>query len=63
MFGQIFVFIIGVFGLVMGLIEGDYLWAFAGLIMVLSGIHLIYKVKTVKTSGTKKAHNRVTGGI
>lgn len=46
MFGQIFVFIIGVFGLVMGLIEGDYLWAFSGLVMVVSGIHLIYKVKT-----------------
>ena len=48
MFVQIFVFIIGVFSLVMGLKEGDYLWAFAGLLMVLSGIHFIYKVKTGK---------------
>ncbi|WP_206486542.1 hypothetical protein [Thalassotalea sp. G2M2-11] len=48
MFGKIFVFIIGVFSLVMGLIEGDYLWAFAGFMMVLSGVHLIYKLKTGK---------------
>ena len=54
MFGRIFVFILGVFGLVMGLIEGDYLWAFAGLVMVLSGIHLIYKVKTGKNIWDKE---------
>ncbi|AGH42556.1 hypothetical protein C427_0446 [Paraglaciecola psychrophila 170] len=45
MFGQIFIFIIGVFGLIVGLQTGDCFLAFCGLITSLSGIHLIYKVK------------------
>ncbi|GIU50467.1 hypothetical protein [Shewanella sp. KT0246] len=48
MFSQLFIFIIGVLSLVLGLKEGDYLWAFCGLIMTLSGINLIYNLKTGK---------------
>jgi hypothetical protein len=48
MFGQIFIFIIGVFGLIVGLQTGDCFWAFCGLVTSLSGIHLIYKLKTGK---------------
>jgi hypothetical protein len=48
MFGQIFIFIIGVFGLIVGLQTGDYFWAFCGLVTLPSGIHLMYKLKTDK---------------
>ncbi len=48
MFGQLFFFIIGIFSLAMGFQEGDYIWAFCGLVMSLSGVHLIYKLKTGK---------------
>ncbi|MBN8429362.1 hypothetical protein JF535_00730 [Microbulbifer salipaludis] len=54
MVGQIFVFIVGMIGLVVGLVEGDYLWAFAGLVVVLSGVHLIYKIKTGKNIWDKE---------
>ena len=49
MFGQVFVFLTGVFGLVMGLNEGNYLWAIVGFSVALSGLHLIYKLKTGKS--------------
>lgn len=42
MFTQILLFIIGLFGLVMGLIEGDYLWAILGALMMLLTIDLFY---------------------
>jgi len=48
MFGQLFIFIIGIFSLIMGIQDGDYIWAFCGLVMSLSGFHLIYKLKTGK---------------
>lgn len=54
MFGQIFVCIIGVFGLVIGLIEEDYLWSFIGSILALSSLHLIYKLKTGKNIWDKE---------
>ena len=48
MFGQLFIFIIGIIGLVVGLQQGDYIWAFCGLVTSISGAHLIYKLKTGK---------------
>lgn len=34
----------------MGIQDGDYIWAFCGLVMSLSGVHLIYKLKSGKLS-------------
>ena len=48
MFGQIFFFILGIFSLIMGIRDGNYIWAFSGLVMSLSGVHLVYKLKTGK---------------
>jgi hypothetical protein len=49
MFGQIFIFIIGIFGLIVGIQTGDYFWAFCGLVTSLSGIHLIHLIYKLKT--------------
>ncbi|MCL1066756.1 hypothetical protein L2735_08040 [Shewanella olleyana] len=55
MFGQLFVFIIGMLSLVLGLRDGDYIWALCGLIMTLSGINLIYNLKTGKNIWDKSS--------
>ena len=48
MFGQLLIFIIGIFSLIIGIQDGNYFWAFCGLVMSLSGVHLVYKLKTGK---------------
>ena len=58
MFGQIFIFIIGVFGLIVGLQTGDYFWAFCGLVASLSGVHLVYQLKTGKSIWDKINTNK-----
>jgi hypothetical protein len=55
MFGQIFIFFIAIFSLIMGLQEGNYIWAFCGLIMTLSGVHHIYKLKSGKNIWDKSS--------
>lgn len=49
MFGQLFLFIIGIISLFFGIQDGDYLWAFCGLLMTLSGVDLIYQLTTGKS--------------
>ncbi|QBG37188.1 hypothetical protein [Litorilituus sediminis] len=49
MFGQLFICIVGIFSLVMGLMQGDYLWAACGFFMSLSGVHIIYQLVTGKS--------------
>ncbi|WP_169712437.1 hypothetical protein [Cognaticolwellia mytili] len=48
MFSQLFIFLIGISSLFMGFQDGDYIWAFCGLVMILSSVHLLYKLKKDK---------------
>ena len=49
MFTQAFLFVIGIFSIVMGYREADYVWLIAGIVMSLSGVHLIYQLITGKS--------------
>lgn len=49
MFIQAFVFIVSVIMMVMGVKDADYLLLVLGLLGTLSGVHLVYQVKTGKS--------------
>ncbi|SEL83751.1 hypothetical protein SAMN05216262_12517 [Colwellia chukchiensis] len=53
MFTQFFIVIIALLSLVSALLVGSYFWAFCAMVMLLGGIHLIYKLKTGKDIGDK----------
>jgi len=48
MFAQFFLVILGVLGLVLGLKTDNYLWAFSGLVMLISSGLTLYQLKTGK---------------
>ncbi len=54
MFGQIFLVVIGMICIVLGVKEGDYIWAFCGFVMATGSIGTIYCLKTGHIFGSIK---------
>ncbi|MBT1443954.1 hypothetical protein KJI95_05370 [Shewanella sp. JM162201] len=49
MFIQVFAFIIAVFCVALGVKHGDMLLVIAGAVGMLSGVHLVYQIRTGKS--------------
>ncbi|MDO6640477.1 hypothetical protein AB4140_13025 [Shewanella sp. 10N.286.51.B2] len=54
MFAQIFIVFVGLASLILGIQDGDYLWAFCGLIMFTASVVTLYYLKTGKVFGDDK---------
>lgn len=48
MFAQFFFIALGLFSIITGIKDGDYLWAFCGLVMLSGSCFSIYQLKTGK---------------
>ncbi len=54
MFAQIFIVFVGLASLILGIQDGDYSWAFCGLIMFTASVVTLYYLKTGKVFGDDK---------